>query len=249
MSRNNASFIPPNVTPPDPPEARIVVRIFSVFMSVILIAFIGFVSVEFLADMAGHPLKFGNQPLPPDVLPPVEPDIGEESNPPCELITPKHQTLMMGSEIAVIYTRRLPNQPTMPPNLVIDDTPHSWEVQYGDNTWFARLPFHEGLHRVQVEEAEAEFFVETLGSPIRSQEQWVWNVPHPDTNKIDQCHDCHEMFEQPVDPLAAGRRRAIGAWKGVASCFACHPVEQHNVLHSVIRPMPTDQCLRCHAMH
>jgi len=249
MSQNNASFIPPNVTPPDPPEAKTVALVFSVLMSVILIAFIGFISVEFVADMAGHPFHFGIQPLPPDVLPPLESDIREESKPPCELVTPKHQTLMMGSEIAVIYTRRLPDQPAMPPDLVVDGVRHPWDTQYGDNTWFARLPFQAGPHRVQVEESEAEFFVETLDSPIRSSEPWAWNMPHPDTHKIDQCHDCHEMPEQPAGLLATGCRSAIGAWKGTASCFACHPVERHDMLHAIIHPIPADQCLRCHAMH
>jgi len=68
MFPKDAAFIPPDVTPPPPPEARVVALVFSVFMSVILLAFIGFVSVEFLADMAGHPLRFGRQPLPPDVI-------------------------------------------------------------------------------------------------------------------------------------------------------------------------------------
>jgi hypothetical protein len=249
MSQKNASFIPPDVTPPDPPEARTVARVFSVFMSVILLAFIGFVSVEFLADMAGHPLKFGIRQPPPDVLPSLEPGIGEESKILCELITPKHQTLMMGSEIAVIYTRRLPDRPAMPPDLVVDDARHSWETQYGDNTWFARLLLQAGPHRVHVEEAEADFFVETLESPVRSAEPWVWNLPHPDTNKIDQCHDCHEMIDQPTDPSVMDRRSAIGAWKGMGSCFACHPIERHDIFHAAIYPMPLNQCLRCHAMH
>ena len=52
----HASFIPPDVVPPEPPGAKTITLIFSVFMSVVLIAFIGFVSIEFLADIAGIPL-------------------------------------------------------------------------------------------------------------------------------------------------------------------------------------------------
>ena len=156
---------------------------------------------------------------------------------------------MLGTEVVVIYTRRAPNQSAMPPNLVVDDGRHPWEAQYGDNTWFARLPLLPGPHRVQVEESEADFFIETLTSTERSIEQWTWHRPHPDTNKIDKCHDCHVIVGQPSDPLAMGRRPAIGAWKGIASCFECHEAMQHNIRHAVIQPMPTDQCLRCHAMH
>jgi len=52
----HTSFIPPNVTPPDPPEAKVVALVFSIFMSVILLAFIGFICVDFLADIAEYPL-------------------------------------------------------------------------------------------------------------------------------------------------------------------------------------------------
>jgi len=248
----NASFIPPNVTPPDPPKSGVVALVLSVFMSVALIGLIGFISIEFFADMAGHPLNFGRHPLSPDIVLPLESDGIEIPKIPCELITPKHQTLMMGPEVVVIYTRRTLDQGTKQPDLVVDDVHHPWEAQYGDNTWFVRLQLPAGLHRVQVEESEAEFFVEILTSTERSMEQWGWHRPHPDTNKLDQCNDCHEMDYQPTNLSAMpliGRRQAIGAWKGIVSCFECHESEEHDVRHRVIQPMSTDQCLRCHAMH
>ena len=248
MSPQDASFLPPNVTPPDPPGFRAVALVSSIFMSVILLAFISFIGVEFLADMAGHPLDFGRQPLPPDIVLSSESDSTDVFKIPRELITPKHQTRMMGPEIVVIYTRRSPDPAAIPPDLVVDDARQPWEAQYGDNTWFARLQMLEGVHRVQVEESEAEFFVETLTSPVRSTEQWTWHRPHPDTNKPDRCYDCHERGAQPTDPLAVGRQ-TIGAWKGIVSCFDCHEVEQHDIRHAVLQSMPTDQCLRCHAMH
>ena len=210
---------------------------------------IGFVSIEFLADMTGHPLNFGRQPLPPDVVFPLESDSTGVSKLPCELITPKHQTRMMGPEIVVIYTRRSPDPAAMPPDLVVDDTRQPWEAQYGDNTWFARLQMLEGPHRVQVEESEAELFVETLISPVRSTEQWAWHRPHPDTNKIEQCYDCHERVDPLTDPSAIGRRHTIGAWKGIASCFECHEIERHDTRHAVVQPIPTYLCLRCHTIH
>ena len=50
----HASFIPPEVTPPDPPEAKVVAFAFSAFMSVVLILFIGYVSIDFLTDIFWH---------------------------------------------------------------------------------------------------------------------------------------------------------------------------------------------------
>jgi hypothetical protein len=57
------------------------------------------------------------------------------------------------------------------------------------------------------------------------------------------------MIEQPTDPAASGRNKAIGAWKGIASCFDCHEAAKHEMRHTVIQPIATDKCLRCHAMH
>ena len=51
---SHASFIPPDVIPPDPPEAKVVAFVFSAFMSVVLIMFIGYVCIDFLADIVGY---------------------------------------------------------------------------------------------------------------------------------------------------------------------------------------------------
>jgi hypothetical protein len=48
----DTSFIPPDVTPPDPPEAKAVALAFSIFMFAVMLAFTGFVCVEFLAEMS-----------------------------------------------------------------------------------------------------------------------------------------------------------------------------------------------------
>jgi len=52
----HTSFIPPNVTPPEPPEAKVIALIFSVVMSVVLIVFIGYICIDFLADITEYPL-------------------------------------------------------------------------------------------------------------------------------------------------------------------------------------------------
>jgi hypothetical protein len=243
----NASFIPPNITPPDPPEAKVVALVFSIFMLVILIAFIGVVSIEFLADMAGYPLIVGTQQPLQDAFLLEEKESTEEPKNLRELMTPRHQTQMRGPEIVVIYTRRLPDESAVSPELLIDGTRHPWEEQYGGNTWFARLQLPAGLYHLQVEESEAEFFVETLDSSLRSLDSWVRHRPHPDADKVDRCSDCHEMVAQPTAPFSS-RNKAIGAWKGVASCFDCHDAEKHNIIHAIVQPM-ADQCLRCHVMH
>ena len=243
----NASFIPPNVTPPDPPEAKAVALVFSIFMSVIMISVVGLVCIDFIAEMAGFPLFSKIQPTPQDISPFAEEETMETIKSPFELITPKHETLMIGPEIVVIYTRRLPDGFPDPPELLLDNTPHPWEEQFGNNTWFARLQLQVGQHHVQVEESEAGFFVENPDSSLRAPLRWTWNRPHPDTDKTDRCSDCHERGES-ADPLTMNSNQAIGNWKGSASCFACHDKEEHAILHAIIQPA-MQKCLRCHTVH
>ena len=244
----DASFIPPNTVPPDPPEAKVIALVFSIFMSGILILAIGFMCVEFLAEMIGHPLQLGTQQSRQNVPLPLEQNIYEESQDFSALITPKHLTQMRGPEIAVIYTRHSSANSAIPPDLLIDGEPHPWEVQYGNTTWFARLQLEPGEHCVQVEEAEAEFVVDNPDAPSELPEFFVWNHPHPDINNIDRCHDCHEVLPTPVSPFAAGRSTAIGAWKGSASCFVCHDAKEHEIRHAILH-RATNQCLRCHTIH
>ena len=237
------------MTPPDPLEARVASFVFSVFMSVLMIAVIGMVCIDFFAEMTGIPLVSGTQPPSQDFYQFAEEEESLEAlKGPFELITPQHQTQMIGPEIVVIYTRRLPNGPAILPALLLDGSPHPWEEQFGDNTWFARLQLQEGQHRIQVEESEADFFVVTLDSPLRSPEQWAWNRPHPDTDKTDRCYDCHKRSDLPTGPLLTDHNNAIGIWKGISSCFACHEEDEHKALHAFIQPT-TKRCLRCHTIH
>jgi len=246
----NASFIPPGIAPPDPPEAKTVVFVFSLLMSGLLVVFIGFMSIEFLAELIGHPLNFGTQ-QPPPVSSFADQVRTERLKSPFELITPKHQTCMFGPEIVVIYTQRVPSRGEKIPDLLIDGLLHPWEVQFGDNTWFARLFLPAGLHRIVVEESEADFFVENLDSPLRSREMWSWNYPHPDTDKINRCNDCHEMTDQPTAASVTERNEAVGVWKGTASCFVCHDEGDHKLRHSSFwsNRSTATQCFRCHAIH
>ena len=244
----NASFIPPNVIPPDPLVVRVTGLVFTVFMSVVMILIIGLVCIDFIAEMAGISLISEKLPSLRDVSLFAEEETIEKFKAPFELITPKHQTQVKGPEVVVIYTQRLPDGLAIPPELLLDGSPHPWEVQYGNNTWFARLQLQAGQHHVQVEEAEADFFVETPDSPLRSLELWIWNHPHPDTDKIDRCSDCHERGDQPVNPLVTNCNQGIGTWKGIASCFACHDEDEHKALHAIIHPA-VKYCLRCHTVH
>ena len=52
----HTSFIPPNVSPPEPPEGKAIALFFSVFMSIMFLVLVGFVCVEFLADTIEFPL-------------------------------------------------------------------------------------------------------------------------------------------------------------------------------------------------
>ena len=245
----HTSVIPPHITPPDPFVGKVIALVFSMLLSVVLMLFIGFMCIEFLMDMLGQPLISGTQS--PSYVVDLFP---EQDNPnllksPFELITPRHHTQMRGPEVVVIYTHRLPeHSPAIPPDLLVNDTPHPWEVQFGSNTWFARLQLQPGLHRVQVEEAEAEFRVATEDFHTWSPGEWSWNRPHPDTDKIDRCYDCHAVSVQPTDFPAKGRTFALGAWKGAESCFVCHESEKHAFRHAALQST-TNQCFRCHSMH
>ena len=246
----HTSVIPPNVTPPDPFVVKVLALVLSVFLSFVLMLFIGFMCIEFLADMLGQPFTFGTQSPPIDVNLLSEQDTLILLKSPCELITPKHHTQIRGPEVVVIYTERLPeDSPAMPPDLLVDGTPHPWEVQFGNNTWFARLQLQTGLHRVQVEGTEAEFFVTTADSHLQSPEDWAWNRPHSDTNQIDRCDICHKVSVQPTDLLTGRRTFVLGGWQGAeTSCFVCHEREDHASRHAALKTI-TNQCFRCHSIH
>ena len=245
----HTTLIPPHITPPDPWVVRVLSILFSMFLSGVLLLFIGFVGIEFLADMLGYPLHFGTHSPHHDIYPVARQNIPDPLKSHFELITPKHHTQTRGPEVVVIYTHRMAEDcPAVPPNLLIDDNPYPWEIQFGNNTWFTRLQLQEGLHRIQVEKAEAEFVVKITDPPLKLPDEWAWNRPHPDTDKIDRCYDCHEFRVQLSDQSTMQRTTAIGAWKGPESCFECHDQEEHTLRHVALLSTTT-QCFRCHSQH
>jgi len=211
------------------------------------------VSIEFAADLTGHPLWIKATDSTEEDWRAAEQTTEEELKNPFELITPKHQTRMSGPEVVVIYTVR--TTPTTFPDLRVNGIQHPWDIQYGDNTWFARLQLPEGLHHLRAGEAEAKFFVTLPDSLHYLQEHlpelWQWHHPHPDTNKVSRCSDCHEMSDQPTDLFTTPHRKTFGIWKGASSCFTCHEEAEHELIHRFILPT-TDQCprcVRCHSIH
>ena len=231
----DTSFIPPHITPPDPPEAKAVAVVLSIFMTLGMIVFIGVITFNFLAEMAEqHRAVQIPEDIPPERVP------GGEFKHHFELITPNHQTQMFGPDIVVIYKRRLPNSSAEPPHLLMDTVKHPWEKQFGNDIWFARLKLSAGLHRAQVEEAEADFFVATSDSSLRCTEPWAWNNPHPGTDDTALCYACHV-------PLVQGRNETVGVWRGIVSCYECHDEGEQNIRHAAVQP--ADQCLRCHGIH
>ena len=247
---SNTSFAPPEIMPPPmPPAAKVIVFVFSAFMTLALIGFVGIILVEIIADMAGHSLSFVERDSTDGAPFPIEQDTEWRVTSPFGLITPRHQTQMRGPEVVVIYTAR--EASTTMPDLRINDTLHPWEMQYGDNTWFTRLQLPAGLHHLQAGEAEADFFVVAPDSTQFSLELWLWNRPHRETNRVDRCADCHEMPDRATSPLAVGRDRAIGPWRGASSCFSCHDREEHEAIHRMLLPMNDRslRCVRCHTIH
>jgi len=237
MSQNPPPDTPTDTTPL-PPMVKAIALGFSTFMTLALLAFIGFIAVEFTADMVGHPL-FVTQPAPTEEeLSPIGQDTDEELKSPFELITPKHQTLMRGPEVVVIYTVR--EGVTNLPELKVNGVQHHWTTQFGNNTWFALLHLPVGQHHLRAGEAEADFFVSTSDVAAHLTETWRRHAPHPGTNDVDRCIDCHEM--------PPSRWRALGAWRGTASCFGCHDEQKHAVAHRFVQSAQPLRCVRCH-MH
>ncbi|MCL2711549.1 MAG: hypothetical protein FWE95_11785 [Planctomycetaceae bacterium] len=247
MSQNSSHQS--DMMPPLSPVAKGLVLAFSVFMTLVLVAFIGFLAVEFVAEMTGHPIRFfASDPMEGDGLPTAH-DLGSELKDPFELITPGHQTQIRGPEVVVIYTERIKGTAT--PDLRINGIQHSWEKQYGNNTWFARLWLPTGLHQLRAGEAEADFFVVAPGSTQFSPEPWLVIRPHLETNETDRCVQCHEMSEAPFFTPSPSRDVAIGAWRGATGCFVCHDEDEHAIAHRSVAPLidRSLRCVRCHAIH
>ena len=247
----NSSFIPPE--PPFPPIAKAAMLVFSILMTLALTMFVGFILVEWTMDLTGHRSWIG-VPAPMEEEPfSWESETTEELKSPFALIAPRDQTQIQGPEIAVIYTVR--TMLTSLPDLLINDSPYPWDVQYGENTWFARIHLPEGLYRLRAGEAVADFFVvapETAHNlPEHLPDFWKQHHPHPDTNVVHRCGDCHEMLGQPTDRFVVPRGGTINAWKGASSCFACHEMEEHEKVHRFVLPTTAQnsQCIRCHAIH
>ena len=239
----------PDSPPPLPPIVKGIVLVLSVFMTLVLIAFIGFITFDFVADIAGFPLRFADPNPTHWGVVSTEQDIGRELKGPFELITPNDQTQMPGPEIVVIYTVR--TSLGTAPDLLIKGVPHPWEMQFGDNTWFARLQLSPGKYHIQAGEAQADFFVVAPDTASDTLDPWMWHRPHLETNDVTRCDQCHAMSEALVATSMPDRDRAIGSWKGIASCFACHDEKDHAVVHRFILPR-TEQnlrCARCHTIH
>jgi len=248
----DASFLPPHIVPPDPPEAKIVALVFSVVMSALMILFAGFVGIEFFFDMLGRPLYFAAQQPILDVPMLTEPSTADESKSPAELITPKNMTQRRGADVVVLYTIRSPEllSSQVPPDFTINNVRYPWDVQYGSNTWFARVHLPDGRHHLCVADTEIEFYTtqEEEDKTLINEALYRRHRFHPDTDKPNRCSDCHEMSRQFFEPSVTGRGSSIGAWKGIASCFDCHEEEKHDSIHAALLPI-SNQCLRCHSTH
>jgi len=236
--------------PPLPPVAKGMVFVFSIFMTLALLALIGFITVEFVADIAGHPLFVVKPDPTAEEAVPTEQELERATKGSLGLITPGHHTQMRGPEVMVIYTVDEPQ--TVLPDLRINSIQHPWEMQYGDTTWLARLWLPAGSHHLEAGEAEADFFVVAPGSAQFSPDLWQWSRPHRETNEVDRCARCHEMSDESPAFSLPGRDVAIGAWKGKASCFACHDEDEYAVAHRSVVPLTIDRnlrCVRCHTIH
>ncbi|MDR3233619.1 MAG: hypothetical protein LBT46_08165 [Planctomycetaceae bacterium] len=258
---NYTSIIPPNNNMPEPDCPQWISRLFALVLSVIFGGFVLFVCIEFLMDMLGSPFSFAPK------APPKQPaDASKEIMMPFDdsvknfkLITPKDKTRTASPE-TVILVHWKPENPAVPNplyrfDLWVDECFIPWDMQYGQDTWFAKVPFTAGKHHIRTPAFESEFFVETPDAPGKQQgpPDWTFFRLHPCTDEADQCGKCHLIEAKQQDVQTKHRSLTVGRWKGTDSCFDCHKrnaVEQTHKIHlpSTNAP-PAQRCTECHTVH
>lgn len=244
---------------PDPPESRYLVMIISAVCVVALLGLIVFVVVEFSMDMAGHPIEFVPSDLPEsegnaeDALP--GPLSLNDIQARFSLLSPANETRVKDGKVFLLCTwRPVPGRPGPPVTmqLLVDESPEAWDMQFGSNTWTASLELPPGVHNLRCSGFEVNVFVEAsgeAGTPSSQDHRPLFHA-HPDIDDTQRCFDCHHKIEGPDDLVRRGRNWTLGVWKGSATCFDCHDhqVDDFEKSHGHLLE-PIEDCHLCHAVH
>ncbi len=220
-----------------------------------LLGLIGFIVFEFAMAVSGHPLEFVQSDLdlsePEATLPP--PPTLNEILARFSLLSPKDETRSVDGKFFVLCTwHSMPGCPGPPLSmqLLVDETPRAWDVQFGSNTWVAALDLPAGEHNIRCSGFEINLFSEKSSENSNPAAQNAWPVfpMHPEIEDTTRCFECHEKIEGPEDLVRRGRDWTLGAWQGNKTCFACHEVNDFETKHGHLLE-PIEDCRLCHAIH
>ncbi|MDR3182275.1 MAG: cytochrome c3 family protein [Planctomycetaceae bacterium] len=262
------SFIPPNLNTPEPQGPRWLGIIFTIAASVLFGGFIIFIGVESVMDWSGNPLSFAPV-IPPkekkDEVKPsgnvFEPSIAQsfkESLRPMILVTPKDKSRLASRETVIMAHWKPENPrdrcPLVTFDLWVDDYLVPWDMQFGSDTWFVKLPLAPGEHRIRTLAFDSDFYVEevppakeTTAASGDTVSAFSMSV-HPGTDKAEKCGDCHRIEAGPQDIQTKHRSLTVGKWKGAESCYECHKRDAAAEKHKS-QTKPLERCTDCHPAH
>lgn len=256
---NFASIIPPDQPIPEPPEMKWVATLIAIACSLAIVSVIAFIAVEFTMDMIGRPLQFGEMPCPDEVVESAPKDYRnvdiDQILSEFRLLSPIHRSRIPGGRVCVLCTwhpglKEKDRKPPVPLRLYVDEFLVPWDVQFGSNTWIARLDLSSGPHQLRTSVFDADVFVDDSSASSREDalKDWPEFRSHPEIDDITRCDNCHYRIERPDDVVRRGYDRTIGPWKGSASCLTCHPAAEFERTHRH-RFAPQEDCRLCHEPH
>ncbi|MDR0608551.1 MAG: cytochrome c3 family protein [Planctomycetaceae bacterium] len=254
------SFITENTPIPDPPHLRIIGMIISAVMMFVFVLIILFVVFEFSMDMLGFPIQLTDQFYVnfeqdrerENILKELPREMSlEEILSRFSILSPLPNSCVPSGEVTILCTWDLSDEivqgvPFSRVLLRVDNIPVSWDVQFGKNTWLARLWLEPGVHRILIMGIESKFFV--AGSELQPPENWKPLSIHQDIGNPNRCQECHHLIDRSDDMIRKGHALTLGHWKGNESCLECHRGESFTKKHFSIAA-PETNCQSCHSVH
>jgi hypothetical protein len=248
------SFFTENTPIPDPPHLRYLGIFVSAVLMIICLLVILFIVFEFSMDMLGSPIQLTDQNqirFDRDQKNTRKEMSLEEIMSRFSLLSPFPDSCVRDDEVTILCTwdtsgSTSPNIPFANMLLKVDDLPIFWDIQFGKNTWLARLKLRPGIHTIQTPCFESMFFVE--GTELLPPENWKTFTMHKDIGNPNRCQECHYWVDRSDDIVRKGHALTIGAWKGNESCLVCHQNESFAQKHLLIAA-PETNCQSCHRVH
>ncbi|MDR1962786.1 MAG: hypothetical protein LBQ50_03305 [Planctomycetaceae bacterium] len=244
------SFISEENPISDPPHLKWIGLIVSTILMIFFLLVIVFVVFESSMDWIGYPIQFADSPVvdfDEDLQNLPQGLNTEELLSQFYLLSPLPDSSLPNGEVTILCTWDANYHfPLWNMQLKVDNMAIPWELQFGKNTWLARLQLEPGFHRLQTPGFDASFFVE--GSGLTPPPNWKSFAMHKDIGNPNRCHECHHWIDNSDDIVRTGHALTIGSWKGNESCLVCHQNESFEKKHLQIAAPETD-CRSCHILH